>query len=66
MKNFAIVTPRKIYNSLKQDKFAQTKRFDISDKSPFVKKYWLAKKRENKSSYVAFEVPSRLIAFRVT
>jgi len=66
MKNLAIVTLKKTYSSLELDRFTQTKRFEISDNSPFVKQYWLVQKRENKSSYVAFEGVLWLTAFRVT
>ncbi len=41
MKNLVIITLKKTYDSLELDKFTQTKRFDISDKSPFVEKYWI-------------------------
>ena len=39
MINLARVSLKKIYNSLELGKGSQTKRFDISDKSPFVSNF---------------------------
>ena len=46
MKNLAIVTLKKTYDSLELNKVSQSKRFEINDKSPFVSNFKLINEKE--------------------
>ena len=46
MKNLSMVALKKTYDSSELYKVSQTKRFDISDKSPFVSNFKLIDEKE--------------------